>query len=486
MSKHLPLMVDLDGTLVLTDTLGEGFTDAVLRKPVSAFFASLRLFSGRPAFKKAILDISNVDYEALPVREELLSYLQAQKAAGRQIYLVTAANQDIAERVAARFEGVFDGAYGSNEKTNLKGSRKQEFLRKTFPGGYVYAGDSAADLKVWKDADAIIFAGAKSSTQRAAAKLGKPIEETFENNGRTGVRVWLKALRVHQWAKNLLLFAAIFLSGMFLSVDAWIATIIGFVLMGTTASGSYLLNDLLDLSADRRHRSKCKRPLASGDLFVVKGLFMAPTLIIGSLIAAAFLSVPFAIGLSVYLVTTLSYSFGLKRVAMVDVMILAMLFTLRIALGALVIHQPLSEWLLTFSMFFFFSLSIAKRHVEVAASETPDKIRGRGYYGSDAPMTLGWGLASASASIVIMVLFLAESAFKSNLYSMQEFLWAVPLLISLWLMRIWMLAHRGQLDDDPVSFAVKDKISIGLGAILGIAFLCAVFAGQLPAEFPWR
>ncbi len=477
MTTDLPLIVDLDGTLVLTDTLAEGVTDVVLSKPVSAIFAFFTLLKGRPAFKRAIDQASDIDVDALPVRQDLLSYLQSEKARGRKIYLVTAATQSVADSIGERFPELFDGLHGSSDTLNLKGRKKRDFLTETFPEGFVYAGDSTADLAVWKEAGGIIFAGAKSATQKAALKFGIPVEQTFENTGLKGFKAWRKALRIHQWAKNLLLFVAIFLSGQFLSIDAWVNSVIGFILMGLAASGTYLLNDLLDLSSDRRHRTKCTRPLASGDVFVIHGLAAAPILIFGALIASFFLSVPFAIGLIVYLVTTLSYSFGLKRVPMLDVSILAALFTLRIALGALVIHQPLSEWLLTFSVFFFFSLSMAKRHVEVAAATVGEKIRGRGYVAEDAPLTLGAGLSTASASVVIMVLFLAESAFKSDIYTMQDLLWAVPVLIGLWLMRIWLLAQRGELDDDPVSFAVKDKISIGLGGLLALAFLGAVFLG---------
>lgn len=479
MTDHLPLIVDLDGTLVHTDTLAEGITETVLRKPLSAVICFFSLLRGRPAFKQAIERRAVIDIDALPARLELVEFLRSEKARNRPIYLVTAATQKIADQIGERFADIFDGVHGSSATVNLKGRTKRDFLRKTFPDGYVYAGDSSADLAVWKDADGIIFAGAKESTQKAASKFGKPVEKAFENTGLKGLQVWLKALRVHQWSKNLLLLIPVFLSGQFLNTQAWIYAALGFLLMGLTASGTYLLNDLLDLSADRRHRTKSRRPLASGNLFVLKGLVAAPILIFGSLVAGAFLSVPFTIGLLVYLFATLSYSFGLKRTPMLDVSILAALFTLRIALGALVISQPLSEWLLTFSAFFFFSLSMAKRHVEVAAAQPGEKIRGRGYYADDAPLTLGFGLATAAASVVIMVLFLAESAFKSDIYTINDLLWAVPVLIGLWLMRIWLLAHRGQLDDDPVSFAVRDKISIGLGFLLTLAFLGAVFLGQL-------
>lgn len=479
MTKHLPLIVDLDGTLLLTDTLGEGVVSAVLRKPLSAFFAFFSLINGRVAFKRSIYSISDIDVEVLPERSDFLEFLYAEKRNGRSIYLVTAALQEIADRIAERFEGLFDGAYGSSQKLNLKGQHKLGFMQQRFPEGFVYAGDSRADIAVWKEANGIVLAGASASTQRALEKLQIPKEAVFEVTGATGISLWRRALRLHQWAKNLLLFVPLFLSGQFVNTGAWLETLSAFILMGLTASGTYLLNDLLDLSADRRHRSKRKRPLASGDLFILNGMIAAPFLVFGSLIAARFLSVPFAAGLVVYLVISLAYSFGMKRLALLDVSVLACLFTIRIALGALAINQPLSEWLMTFSMCLFFSLSMAKRHVEIVAATPGEIIRGRGYYAEDAPLTLGLGLSSAAASIVIMVLFLAESAFKSDIYTMKNCLWIVPGVIGIWLMRIWLLAHRGELDDDPVSFAVRDPVSISLAVVLGVSFLCAVFLGAL-------
>ncbi|RIJ28399.1 UbiA family prenyltransferase [Henriciella mobilis] len=475
MSKHLPLIVDLDGTLLVTDTLAEGFANAVLRKPLRTSGGLLTLLSGRAAFKRFIHETAEVDIHALPERADLLPFLRSEKARGRSIYLVTAATQSVADEIFKRYRELLDGAYGSSDSVNLKGRKKRDFLLETFPDGFVYAGDSKADLAIWEEAGGIVFAGASKAIQKKARSFGKPVEQTFENKRQNPLGVWLKALRLHQWSKNFLLFAPLFLSGQFMNPDAWGLAILGFFLMGMAASGTYLLNDLLDLSADRRHRTKRNRPLAAGDLFVLHGLIAAPLMIAGALAAALYVSVPFGIGLLTYLGLSLSYSFGLKRVPMLDVSVLAALFSWRVALGAFIISQPLSEWLLTFSVFFFFSLSMAKRHVEVASTAPGQQVRGRGYYAEDAPLTLGIGLSTAAASIVIMVLFLAESAFKSDIYVFQGLLWAVPVLIGFWLMRIWLLAHRGELHDDPVSFAVRDRISLGLGLLLALCFAGAVF-----------
>jgi 4-hydroxybenzoate polyprenyltransferase len=471
MTRHLPLTVDLDGTFFVTDTLVEGVIAAAFQNPIKTTIACARIFQGRPALKKRIGEIGSLDIGTLPIRQDLLEYLKAEKASGRKIHLVTAADQSIANEVGSRFD-VFDHVHGTNGNINLKGDKKQSYLRNLFPEGYVYAGDSSADLKVWSDANGIILAGASSETCRKAHALGVPIEAEFQNINRP-FKSWLKALRIHQWAKNALLFIPLLLSGLYSEQIEIFTAFAAFTLLGLTASGTYILNDLVDLSADRRHRTKKNRPWASGALFIGYGVIAGPALIALGLIGSFILSFPFGLSLLAYLVLTLSYSIGLKQVAILDVFVLASLFTLRLVMGTVAIDAAISQWLLTFSMFFFFSLSLAKRHVELVAAKPGTSIPGRGYYSEDAPITLNVGLAGGVASILIMVLYLAEEAFPSGQYSSPEWLWVAPMSISLWIMRIWLLAHRGDLDDDPVAFAIKDKLSMILGGIIGAAFFGA-------------
>lgn len=474
-AKTLPIAVDLDKTLILSDTLIEAVVSVFLRNPLNLLLACLALFAGRPAFKRAVFARSHIDIDALPVREKLIEHLQVERTKGREIILVTATTQSVADSVAARFDGLFSSAFGTNDDINLKGAHKARFLQAHYPEGFVYAGDSAADLKVWRHAAGAILAGASGATQRKVEKLGTPVEAIFSNQ-RRGLRAWRKALRVHQWSKNLLIFVALFLSGQFAQPMAWMAPIVGFFVLSVAASGTYILNDLLDLSSDRRHRTKRDRPFAAGHLNPLIGLMAAIIMIPGAIAVGFGLSAPFGFGLLVYLAMTLSYSLGLKRVAMLDVFLIASLFTIRVVLGALAVQSELSEWLLTFCMFFFLSLAFAKRHVEVAAAEAGQAIRGRGYGGDDAPLTLVFGVASGSAAILILVLYLVEDAFPSQLYALPETLWAAPILIMLWIMRVWTLAHRGELDDDPVAFAVKDRVSLLMGVGLVGAFAAAVLA----------
>lgn len=470
---RLPLAVDLDDTLLLTDTLVEGIVNALLRNPIGFILAVFALLRGRVAFKSAIFAASKIDTDALPVRNDFLEYLTGEKEAGREIVLVTATSQSIAEQVAARFGGLFAQVHGTQKDANLKGRNKAAHLKMLYPNGFVYAGDSSADLAVWSKSSGAIFAGVNEESRRKVREMGIPVEAVFENdNG--GFRAWRKELRLHQWAKNLLLFVALILSGQFVEPGNWIAPILGFFLLGIAASGTYIVNDLADLSADRRHRTKRDRPFASGRLNPLVGLIVAFVLIPGALVGGFILNPLFGFGLLAYLAMTMSYSFGLKRVAMLDVFIIASLFTIRIILGAFAIEVVLSEWLLTFSMFFFLSLSFAKRHVEIAAAGPGGEIRGRGYTGDDAPLSLVFGVGSGTAAILILVLYLVEDAFPSGLYAFPEALWSAPMLIMLWIMRIWLLAHRGELDDDPVLFAVKDRISLWMGVGLGAGFFASI------------
>ncbi|MGP1276136.1 MAG: UbiA family prenyltransferase [Caulobacterales bacterium] len=474
MTRHLPLVLDMDGTLLLTDTLSESMVERLFSAPFQLLGALPALLSGRAAFKARMTEIAKADFDVIPVRQDLLDYAAKEQASGREVWLVTAADQAVADQVAARF-GIFTGAVGSDGKRNLKAHDKQAWLRERFPDGYVYAGDSRADLAVWRDADGIILAGASKSTSHKANGLGKRVEAVFENApGR--MKAWRKALRLHQWSKNLLVFAPLLLSGLYFDPASILSALAAFLALGLVASGTYIVNDLADLSADRRHRSKHTRPFAAGAIALEKGLAAAPVLILAGLGIAFFAGgIGTALALAAYLVITLSYSFGLKRKPLIDVILLAALFTIRILIGAAAISAELSPWLFSFSMFFFFSLSLAKRHVEIAAGAPGEAIRGRGYVAGDAPFSLSLGMASAMGAIIILCLYIIEDAFPADLYSSPDWLLAAPVLIGGWTARIWLLAQRGELDDDPVSFAVRDRLSIALGGALIIAFALASF-----------
>lgn len=473
-SARLPLVVDMDGTLIATDVLAEGIVAGMFSKPVSTLLALPWLLGGRARFKRRIAEIDAADIDAAPLRADLVEWLREQKGAGRAIHLVSAADEGIATRVADRV-GVFDSVQGSRDGLNLKSRRKASALMRRFPDGYVYAGDSRADIAVWKQAAGIVTVGVSAGVARRVARMPAPVERAF-STPKPGPGAWRRALRLHQWAKNLLVFVPLMLSGAFRDPASILISAFAFLLLSIAASGTYLLNDLADLGADRRHRSKHKRPLAAGLIPVHTGAIVALSLIIGAL-TIAHLAVPaLAVPLAVYLLVTCSYSLRYKRVPFLDVFLLAGLYTLRLIIGGIVIGQAGSAWLLSFAMVFFFSMSIAKRHAEIISAPA-GPILGRGYHASDAPLTLAFGVASTIGSVLIMIIYLMEEAFPSGLYIAPEWLWMAPTLVALWTMRIWLIAHRGELDDDPVAFAVRDRLSLGMGAVLAAAFALAVFSG---------
>ena len=471
----LPLVVDLDFTLLRTDSLWEQFIALLFRKPLAALAALAALPAGRARFKARVVDLGGVDPAALPYRQELVDYLRRQKDGGRGVHLATAADRRVAEAVAAHM-GLFDSVEASDGNHNLKGAGKAERLALRFPSGFVYAGDHAADLKVWARASGVILAGVRPSLERRARALGKPIEAQFARTP-VGFKVWRKAMRLHQWAKNVLVFVPLLLAHRYRDLNADRLALTAFIAMGLVASATYLINDLADLASDRRHAVKSKRPFASGALTITDGVAAIAALLAGGFGLALATSPLLVDGLGAYAILTLAYTFRLKRVALLDVATLGLLYTTRIVIGAVVIGSPLSVWLLTFSMFFFFSISLAKRYAEIFAlsARAPSGfIAGRGYRADDGPAVLALGVGASTASVLIVVIYLTNEAFPSGVYHHPNWLWVAPFLLMLWVGRVWLLAGRGELDEDPVAFALRDRFSWALAAPLLLAFARAV------------
>lgn len=473
---HLyPLVVDLDGAFLSTNTLSEALVDTFVSRGMEFGPLLASLGQGPAPFRREVSDQATLDYETLPVRQAVLSFLQEQQKLGRPIHLVSDADQSVVDKIAAIYP-LFASAKGSDGVTLMRGAHKLDYLSTTFPDGFRYVGNSLGDVKIWKEAKSLVLAGAKKSVVRHASTLGVPIEAQIDT-GQSPARTWIKALRLHQWAKNLLLFIPALLTVSETPLQNLLMCTIGFIVMGIAASATYLINDLADLPSDRRHKSKSRRPFASGSLSLKDGLKAIPLMLTFSLISAFVISPGFFGMLMLYLVVTLSYSFSLKRVALLDVVVLATLYTLRLFMGMVLVGVGSSPWLLSFALFFFFSMSLAKRHVEILAATGPadGQISGRGYRPGDWPLTLAMGAASTVASIMIIIQYLMAEAFASNTYSYPTALWMAPFAIGLWTCRIWLLAQRGELDDDPVAFATRDPQSLILGVVLGASFLAARF-----------
>ena len=470
-----PLAVDLDRTLIRTDSLVEGFLQGLFRHPRKALHALTALRNGRAAFKRAVTSAVVLDASHLLFNEEVLDYLRDQHRHGRELHLVTAADQSVADLVAAK-TGMFASAVGSNPEVNLKGPHKLSFLEGRFPDGFSYAGDSTADLVIWRKARSAVLVGVGDSTRRAVAAMGCDIELDLATEHR-GLHDWLRLMRVHQWSKNLLLFVPLVLGHAFLNLTAVVSVIVGFVAMSLAASGTYIFNDISDIASDRLHPTKRSRPIARGAIDAGPAFGVAVLLIGVGLALMAARSLPAAGLLVAYLAISLSYSSFLKRLAILDIFVLGGLYTLRILMGGYLAGAAPSHWLVMFSFFFFFSLSLAKRHVEIANAKratTEDvSVIGRGYRTSDAPLTLALGVSTSLLSVLIFSLYIANDMYPRGLYHHPQWLWGDVILVMMWSSRIWLFSHRGELDDDPVSFALRDPPSLLMGLAAAVVLVLA-------------
>ncbi|WP_426960183.1 UbiA family prenyltransferase [Muricoccus radiodurans] len=470
----LPIVVDLDGTLIRSDLLVESALALLRADPATAALRTLGWLArgGRAGLKAEIARRAPLpDPAALPYDNRLLAWLNDQRVKGRRIVLATASDHYFAQMVADHL-GLFDEVLASDGCTNLKGAAKVKALRARFPDGFVYCGDAVPDLEVWRASAGAVPVNARPSVR---ARVTAPVLAEFPPEPVT-VSLWLRALRVHQWSKNFLVLAPLFLTHRYGDPAAWTAALLGIVALGFVASGTYLLNDLLDLSSDRAHWTKRNRPLASGRIPVTRGLAVAPVLIGGGLLLAALLGPLSLIYILAYLSLTLLYSLRLKGEPILDVAAIAALFTLRLAYGLILVGSAFSPWLLSFAGFLFFSLALAKRHTEcVGLAARGDKVAvGRGWHAGDAPLTLALGVASTVGAVLIFLVYLTLDAMPAGSYRDPAALWGIPALISLWCGRVWLLANRGEMHDDPVAFAVRDRRSLLFGAAACLCFLIAL------------
>jgi 4-hydroxybenzoate polyprenyltransferase len=439
----VPLCVDLDGTLVKSNLLIETLVGVLKQRPLLAFALPLWLMRGRAALKRELAARAEVDVALLPYDEQLLETLRRERLSGRPVYLATAADEGIARRIAAHL-GLFDDVVASNGRENLKGEAKARALAARFgEKGFDYVGNDRHDVPVW-------------SRAREAIRV-----ERYPHP----FAALARGLRLHQWAKNLLVFVPLLTSHRILEPHALRAALAAFMAFSLVASAVYLANDLIDLEEDRRHPTKRRRALASGELPIETALAIIPVLLAGAVALAWHLPPEFGALLGAYVVANFLYSLGLKRVALLDVFVLAGLYTLRILAGAAAADVPVSHWLLAFSMFAFLSLAFAKRFVEVAgvAARAEPGVAGRGYLAGDGALIGMLGTAAGYLSVLVFALYIT-SRDVVVLYRSPAILWfAVPLLLY-WMSRVWLLAHRGELHEDPVVFALGDAQSYVVGA----------------------
>jgi 4-hydroxybenzoate polyprenyltransferase/phosphoserine phosphatase len=461
--NQVPLCVDLDGTLIKTDMLWESFVRLIRRNPLWLFVVPYWWVQGRAFLKRQIAARVQVDVAALPYNGLFLEFLCDAKRQGRRLILATASDREMADRVA-KHVGLFDEVLASDGKTNLRGAAKREALTTRFgERGFDYAGNSAVDLAVWAGTrEAIVVNAGRSLTKRAAriTKVGNYFPRKTSPSG-----ALFKALRPHQWVKNLIVFVPIITSH---QISFWplLAGSAAFMALCLCASGGYVLNDLMDLDADRHHPVNRRRPFAAGNLPLPLGLLLVPLLLAASAVVAWQIAKPLVALLGLYLVMTTVYSSHLKRVPLLDVFVLAGLYTLRLIAGHVVTGIAYSSWLLVFSMFIFLSLALMKRFRELQALREQNEMdaKGRGYTVDDLELVATLGLVSGSLAVLVLALYV-NSPQVVELYQHPLLLLLICPLMLYWISRVWLLAHRGQMHTDPVVFALKDWPSYVIGAL---------------------
>jgi 4-hydroxybenzoate polyprenyltransferase len=467
-TQRLPLCVDLDGTLIHSDMLHETVLGLVTAEPLSVLRLPFWLLGGKANLKQKMAERVTFDPSSLPYNRDLMGWLRQEHAAGRRLILCTASDSSIAEPIAAHL-GFFDEVMASDGVVNLAGLNKSKALIERFgERGFDYAGNSSADLAVWEHARRAIVVNASSQLQSEAEACAE-VEQVFEGLN-SGFAIWRKVLRVHQWLKNALLFVPVFAAHRVADGEVWLAALLpAFIAYSLCASSVYIANDLLDLESDRQHPRKCKRPFATGAVPVWQGVLLAPILLVVSLFAAAQVGSAFLAWLLAYFAVTCLYSIKLKQLVLVDCLTLAMLYTLRIVAGAAAARMALSFWLLAFSVFLFLSLAFVKRFAELQVQllHGKHKAYGRGYLTDDAPLVQMLGVAAGFSSLLVLALYL-NSEDVLRLYQNPLWVWGnVPVML-FWISWVWLRAHRGEMHDDPLIFAVKDKVSLLAGAVFAL------------------
>lgn len=463
LADPVPLAVDVDGTLVRTDLLHEATLEHIAAHPFQLPRLLGWLLSGKAGFKSRLADHTAPHLASVPLREETLAVIRAAQAEGRPVWLASASDHRYVAALAERVGGIA-GVLATTPERNLAGANKAAALDAQFGAGqYDYAGDQPVDLAVWARARRkLVVAHGAGFEKRVLARF--PDAEVIARPRPRAAR-YLKAMRPHQWAKNALVFLAM-IAGHHFEVEAILATLIAFACFCAAASSAYILNDLLDLAGDRQHPTKCRRPFAAGDVPVSHGVLLSAALMAGAFALALLLPWRFLAVLVAYVVATLGYSLLLKRKTIIDVITLGGLYTIRVIGGLVAIEQRQSQWLLMFSLFLFLSLAIVKRCSELVMRREAgkDDVVGRGYRVGDLSVLFPAATASGYGAILVVSLYM-QSPEVAALYSHPTRLWLLYPLLLYWVTRVILLASRNDLHDDPVVFALTDRVSWLIGLL---------------------
>jgi 4-hydroxybenzoate polyprenyltransferase len=474
MTNHLlPIAVDLDGTLLYIDTLHESCLQLLHHHLMQLPLLPLWLMHGKAHLKQQLSQNTTLNPAILPYNLELITWLKEQKALGHQLVLCTAADRKVADAVASHLN-LFDEVIASDGETNMAGEHKRKALVDLYgEQGFIYVANASADLKVWESAAQAVVVNAGKGLINKAAQVSE-VTKIFPSSPIT-LNIWRRMLRLHQYIKNLLLFVPLAAAHQMGHLESLNVLLLAFVSFSLCASAVYVTNDLMDLDSDRQHPRKRYRPFAAGIVPIKYGLILTPITLMISGALAYFVGSSFFAWLVVYFAVTLAYSLQLKRYVLIDCLTLATLYTLRIIAGAAAVGIALSFWLLAFSIFLFLSLAFIKRYaeLEVQILQGNTQAHGRGYHVEDAPIIQTLGITAGYASILVLALYLDSEAVV-HLYNMPQMIWpAIPLML-FWVSWMWMKAHRGEMHDDPIVFAIKDKTSLVVGLLLALTFVVAI------------
>lgn len=474
--KINPLIIDLDGTLINSDLLFESTLSFIIKNPINAFKVVKYLFSGKANLKYKIAQNIKINPKYLPYNTKVIDLIKKEKAKSRKIILATASNYKYARQISDYLK-LFDDVFASDKNTNFSKNRKADKLAKNFSeNNFDYAGNSNDDLPIWSKCNIAYIVKPSIFLMRKLKRIYKEKNsnriKTIENN-RNYFNSWFKQLRIHQWSKNLLIFIPLVASHNIGNLNLIYQSLLAFTLFSLCASSVYILNDLVDIENDRAHKTKRNRPIASGILSIPLVALAGILLIAVSFTGAIFLLPSwFFVSLISYYLLTFSYSFFLKKLEVFDVIILASLYTIRIISGAFAISSNLTFWILAFSMFIFLSLALVKRYSEIyEQKKAGDKnfIPGRGYCPEDLGIISSLGVASGYLSVLILALYIQDPN-TIELYNKPRVIWFACPLFLFWISRIWILTHRGKIHEDPVFFAITDRVSWVVITLLAIIF----------------
>jgi 4-hydroxybenzoate polyprenyltransferase/phosphoserine phosphatase len=459
-SPECPLFVDLDGTLVRTDILFETLMSALKRQPLVLFMLPFWLLRGRAHLKRRLAECGPVCVDLLPYDEDVLTRVTAEHERGRRVVLATASDGLVAQRIASHL-GVFDETIASDGETNIKSATKLSAIKASCAEAFDYVGNSRADLPIWTAARRAIAVRTDPRTLREAAAGGSSIEVLGSRPSM--LQSTLRALRPHQWAKNALIFLPLLASHIYTSVSLWLHDLVAFAAFSLCASCVYVVNDLLDLEADRRHPRKRYRPFAAGDLPIPFGIACAAALLTAAAVLAWIDGNAVLVVLGIYFALTLSYSFSLKAIVLVDTIVLAGLYTMRVIAGYAATDIVPTFWLLAFSLFIFFGLAMLKRFSELieVRKRNAEGTPGRGYRADDTEVVGVFGAVTGCLSVLILALYINTSD-VTRLYGHPQVLWGIVPVLLYWISKIWLIAHRGEMHEDPVVYALTDRESLGV------------------------